>query len=150
MKSMLFAGAIALVLVSVAPASAKPWVDWSPKKGVWQVTAVKVDPNHIDDYLTGLKKVWVPGEEYAKQHGLIDMYDVMVKVNAADGQANVLLVEHLTSFGMLDPNKKRDQDMEAAMDAMMSQDQQKGMVEGFDKYRTFVGDDMWQSVEFAK
>ncbi len=148
MKSILFAGAIALALT--VPAVAKPWVDWSPKKGVWQVTAVKVDPNHIDDYLTGLKKVWVPGEEYAKQHGLIDMYDVMVKVNAADGQANVLLVEHLTSFGMLDPNKKRDQDMEAAMTALMSEDQQKGMVEGFDKYRTFVGDDMWQSVEFAK
>jgi hypothetical protein len=40
--------------------------------------------------------------------------------------------------------------MEAAMSAMMPEDQQKGMVEGFDKYRTFVGDDMWQSVEFAK
>jgi hypothetical protein len=148
MKSMLVAGALALAFT--LPAAAKPWVDWSPKKGVWSVTAVKVDPNHIDDYLTGLKKVWVPGEEYAKQHGFIDMYDVMVKVNAADGHANVLLIEHIPSFAMMDPNKQRDQDMEKAMDAMMSEDMQKGMVEGFDKYRSFVGDDLWQSVEFSK
>ena len=148
MKGLLFASACAFAVVTAA--SAEPWVDWSPAKGVWSVTAVKVDANHIDDYLTGLKKVWVPGEEYAKKQGIIDQYQVMVNVNAAGAQANVLLIEHLPSFAMLDPNKKRDQDMQKAMYAAMPKDQQDAMVGGFDKYRTFVGSDMWQTVDFAK
>ena len=53
MKSLLFAGACALAVAY--PAVAEPWVDWTPQKGVTSVTVVKVDPNHIDDYLTGLK-----------------------------------------------------------------------------------------------
>ena len=148
MKSVLFAGACALALAM--PAMAEEWVDYAPQKGVWNVTAVKVDPNHIDDYLTGLKKVWVPGEEWAKKQGMIDAYEVMVNVNAAGGGANVLLIEHLTSFAMMDPNKKRDQDMEKAMLAMMPKDQQSSMVTGFDKYRTFVGQELWQAVDFTK
>jgi len=147
MKTVLFAGVCAFALITAA--SAEPWIDWSPQKGVWSVTSVKVDPNHVDDYLTGLKKVWVPGEEYAKKQGMIDQYEVMVNVNAAAG-ANVLLIEHLTSFAMLDPNKKRDMEMQKAMEAQMPKTQQEGMVAGFDKYRSFVGSDLWQSVEFSK
>ena len=148
MKSILFAGACALAFVSSA--SAEMWTDWSPAKGVWNVTSVKVDPNHIDDYLVGLKKVWVPGEEYAKKQGMIDQYMVMVNVNAAGGASNVLLIDHSTSFATMDPNKKRDQEAQKAMQAMMPKDQSDAMVSGFDKYRTFVGQDMWQTVEFAK
>jgi len=149
MRALLFASACAFAFVTTA-ACAEPWVDWSPKKGFYNVTAVKVDPNHIDDYLVGIKKIWVPGEEYAKKQGLIDNYEVLVNVNAAGASANVLLVEHVTSFATMDPNKKRDQDMEKAMYAMMPKDQQDTMVQGFDKYRTFVGQEMWQAVEFPK
>jgi len=148
MKAVLFASVCAFAVVTAA--SAEPWVDWSPAKGVYSVTAIKCDPNHIDDYLTGLKKSWVPGEEYAKAHGMIDSYEVMVKVNAAGGDANILLIEHLPSFAMLDPNKKRDQEMEKAMLAQMPKDKSDAMVAGFEKYRTFVGEDMWQPVEFTK
>jgi hypothetical protein len=148
MKSLLLAGACALAVA--LPAMAEPWTDWSPQKGLWSVTSVKVDPNHIDDYLTGLRKSWVPGEEYAKKNGMIDNYMVMVNVNAAGGGANVLLVEHMPSFAMLDPNKKRDQDMQKAMEAMMPKAQSDAMVAGFEKYRTFVGNDMWTTVDFAK
>ena len=149
MKSVLLAGACALALCC-ASAVAEPWVDYTPQKGVWEVTALKVDPNHIDDYLTGLKKAWVPGEEYAKKQGLIDQYEVMVKVNAGDGQANVLLIEHRPSFATLDPDKKRDQAMLKAMEAAMPKDQSDALVAGFDKYRSFVGDEFWQTVEFNK
>jgi len=148
MKSVLFAGACALVVA--LPACAEPWVDWSPQKGVYSVTAVHVDPNHIDDYLTGLKKTWLPGEEYAKKNGMIDSYEIMVNVNAAGTGANVLLIEHLPSFAALDPNKKRDQDMEKAMLAQMPKNQQDTMVAGFEKYRSFVGNELWQPVEFNK
>ena len=61
-------GAVALALAS-APASAKQYVDWTPQKGYWDVTAVEVDPNHIDDYLTGLSKSLIPVYETLKRRG---------------------------------------------------------------------------------
>lgn len=148
LKAVVFAGAAALALL--LPAAAEPWVDWAPQKGFYSVTAVKVDPNHIDDYLTGLRKGWLPGEELAKKNGMIDHYEILVNVNAAGGGANVLLVEHMPSFALLDPNKKRDQDMQKAMEAQMPKAQSDAMVSGFDKYRTFVGNDMWQTIDLTK
>ena len=148
MKAILSAGAFALAMT--LPAAADPWVDWSPKTGVISVTAVHVDPNHIDDYLKGLKSVWVPGEELAKKHGVIDQYFVMVKVNAADGNANVILGQHYTSFAQMDPDKKRDMAMQKEGEAIMSQDAQKAAVAGFDKYRSFVGEDLWVPMDFTK
>jgi hypothetical protein len=146
MKALLMAGALALA----PPAAAEPWVDWAPKTGAVAVTAIHVDPNHIDDYLTGLKKVWVPGEEYAKKQGTIVGYEILVNVNAAGQGPNVLLVEHLPNFAVLDPNKKRDLDTQKAMEALMPKTQQDGMVAGFDKYRTFLASELWQPVEFLK
>jgi len=148
MKAIWFAGVVALVLAG--PAAAEPWVDWAPQKGVVSVTALHVDPNHIDDYITGLKKVWLPGEEYAKKAGTILSYEILVNVNSSGLGPNVLLVEHLPSFAVLDPNKKRDLEAQKAIEAMAPKSQQDAAVAGFDKYRTFVGADLWQMVEFTK
>jgi hypothetical protein len=148
MKAILCTAALALALAF--PAAAEPWVDWTPQKGLISVTAVHVDPNHIDDYLTGLKKIWLPGEEYAKKTGQITGYEILVNVNAAGPGPNVLLVEHLPSFAVLDPDKKRDLDAKKAMDAVAPKDAQDAAVAGFDKYRSFVGNDMWQAVQFTK
>ena len=145
-KILVSAGVCAIL--AAAPAAAKPWVDYSPGKGVWEVTMVKVDPNKIDDYLTGLKKSWVPGQELAKKKGIIDDYVVMVKANAADGQGNVMLAQHFVNFAVLDPNKARDMEMEKEGQKIMSDKDAKAMVAGFDKYRTFVGDAFWGPVNF--
>ena len=147
MKAFVLAGALAL---AVGPACADPWVDWTPKTGVISVTAVHVDANHIDDYLVGLKKIWAPGEEYAKKTGQITGYEILVNVNAAGTGANVLLVEHLPNFAVLDPNKKRDMDALKAMEAIAPKATQETAVAGFDKYRSFVGSELWQAVEFTK
>lgn len=146
-----FAGACACALfLAAGAASADPYVDYTPAKGVWEVVAVKVDPNHIDDYLKGIKAVWVPGEEIAKKHGVIDQYFVMVKANSSDGGGNVLLGQHYTSFAQMDPDKKRDMAMTKEGEAVVSKDQSMATVAGFDKYRTFVGDDMWVTMDFTK
>jgi len=110
---------------------------------------VKVDPNHIDDYIVGLKRTWVPGEEAAKRHGIIDWYGINVKMNGGDGQANVVLVEHVVSAAMLDPDKARDQAMEKESFAAMPKDQMDAKVKDFDKYRTFVGDDYYTELDLG-
>ena len=48
------AGALAVACVST-PCAAEPYVDYTPQKGYWSINAVEVDPNHVDDYLTGLR-----------------------------------------------------------------------------------------------
>jgi len=148
MKALLVASAAALAVT--ASASADPWVDYTPQKGVYMVTGVKVDPNKVDDYLKGLKKVWMPSEELAKKEGIIDGYQIMLNANGTGPGANVLLIEHLTSFAQLDPNKKRDLEMQKTLEAMVPKSEDDAAVAGFDKYRVFTGTEMWQAVEFTK
>jgi hypothetical protein len=142
-------GAVASMF-ALSTTYADPYKDYTPAKGVWHVTTVKVDPNHVDDYLVGLKKSWVPGEEMAKKHGVIDNYFVMVNANGADPAGNVLLGEHFVSFAAMDPDKPRDMQMQKEALAQMSKEAGRKLTEGFDKYRTFVNETMWTGVEFGK
>jgi hypothetical protein len=142
------AAAASLGLARVA--AAEPYQDYTPEKGAWQVTEVHVDPSHIDDYLTGLRTSWAPGEEIAKKHGLIDAYQVMVRVDPAGTGANVLLAQHFTSLAGLEPDKARDQAIEAESYAALPKAKGQEMVAGFEKYRSFVGDGFFQVMTFAK
>ncbi len=144
MKTSILPIVTSALALCASAARAEPYVDYTPQKGAFHAITVKVDPNHIDDYLTGLKKTWIPGEELAKKHGLIDGYQIMVKINSSDGQGNVLLIEHLTSLGIMEPDQVRDQTIEKEGYAMVPKASGEAQVRDFDKYRSFVGDDFWQ------
>lgn len=150
MKYFALLTGLAIYAAAFGSASAEQWTDYSPTKGVWEVVTVKVDPNKIDDYLVGLKNNWVKGQDILKKEGVIDDYFVMVKTNASDGKGNVLLGQHFTSFAQFDPNKARDMEMMKKQEAAVSKEQGEKAVEGFDKYRTFVGDDFWTGIDFTK
>jgi hypothetical protein len=135
MRAWFFIGAAALVLVAAVPAAAKQWVDYVPEKGFWQYTYVKVDVNHIDDYLTQMKSIWVPGREIDEKHGLIDRYQVMTNIMGAAGDANVMLCMHYVSFAALDPDKLRDMAIDEENAAALS----RAASADFNKYRTIVG-----------
>jgi hypothetical protein len=143
MKPYLFA---VLAMVCAVQASAKPWVDYVPQKGFWQYTYVKVDVNHVDDYLIQMKRIWVPGREIDKKHGLIDQYQVMTNINAADGTANVMLCVHYVSFAGLDPDKQRDMAIFDENSAALSQ----AASADFNKYRTIVSSSIYVPVDFTK
>jgi hypothetical protein len=131
-------------------ASAEPYVDYTPKKGILEVQMIKVDPNHIDDYLTGLKTSLVPGLEIAKKHGVLDWYAFEVKLNSNGGDANVMIVQHYPSLAVLDPDKARDQALAKESYAAVSKATQEKAVAGFDKYRTFVSDEFYGGIEYPK
>jgi hypothetical protein len=145
---------VALAIVASAFATstafADPYKDYTPEKGVWQVTTVKVDPNHIDDYLVGLKKGLIPGMENAKKHGVIDNYFVMVNPNSGDNSGNILIGQHYVSFAAMDPDKNRDTQMQKEALAQMSKEEGLRLTNGFDKYRTFVNETMWTGITFGK
>lgn len=146
MKQFLFGAACALALACTVPASAKPWVDYVPQKGFWQYTYVKVDVNHIDDYLTQMKSIWVPGREIDKKHGLIDDYKVMTNIMGAAGDANVMLCVHYVSFAGLDPDKLRDMAIFDENTAAVTQ----AASADFNKYRTIVGSSIYVPVDYTK
>jgi hypothetical protein len=150
MKLILGAACAAAALSMASLGWADPYKDYTPQKGAWQVQEIHVDPNHIDDYLVGLKTSLIPGQEIAKKHGLIDSYLVLVRMDAGGGGANVMLVTHFPSLSALEPDKARDQAILQENLAVLSKDKGLALTTGFDKYRTFVRDGFWQTMDMGK
>ncbi|MEO5494828.1 MAG: hypothetical protein ABIR08_12485 [Sphingomonas sp.] len=143
-------GAVTATFVFGGVAIAKQYVDYTPQKGVWEINAIEVDPNHIDEYLTGLRKSQVPGFEVMKKRGIMDSYKFLVRTGYAKGSPNVLILTHLTSAAMLDPDQARDQAVEKEILATFSEEQGKVAVAGYEKYRQFLDDGLWSEMTMAK
>ncbi|MGI9169652.1 MAG: hypothetical protein ACR2FH_05655 [Caulobacteraceae bacterium] len=150
MKLFLGAACVAASLSLASLGRAEPYKDYTPQKGAWQVQEIHVDPNHIDDYLVGLKTSLIPGQEIAKKHGLIDSYLVLVRLDAGGDAANVMLVTHFTSLSALEPDKARDQALLRENLAVVRKEKGVALTTGFDKYRTFVRDGFWQVMDMGK
>src|SRR5919107_192276 len=90
-KVLLAALSVAAVTCGSATV-AEPYVHYTPQKGYWTITAVEVDPNHIDDYLTGLRSSQVSAFAVLKARGLIDDYRFMVRNGYVKGGPNVLIM----------------------------------------------------------
>ncbi|WP_200932543.1 hypothetical protein, partial [Sphingomonas sp. Leaf412] len=84
---------------------ARMWTDYTPTRGMWEITAIEVDPGHIDDYLTGLKRTQVPGFEIMKKRGLIDDYKYLVRNGYSRSSPTVVIMAHFTSASALEPNR---------------------------------------------
>jgi hypothetical protein len=138
-------------LVSLGTAAlADPYVDYTPQMGYWQINAIEVDPNHVDEYLTGLRTSQVTGFEVLKKRGLIDDYKFMVRNGYVKGSPNVLIMTHSPTSANLDPNKERDLAIEKEMYAAFSKEQGDKAVAGYEKYRTFIDDAQWTAMDMAK
>ena len=142
-------GAAAIAFAST-PAAAKPYVDYTPQKGYWDINAVSVDPNHVDDYLTGLSKSLIPVFETLKRRGLIDEYKFMSRIGYVKGSPNVLILTHSKTTGVLDADRERDQAVEAEINAAFSEAQQDAAVAGYEKYRTFIDNGQWVDIRMGK
>jgi hypothetical protein len=151
MKTLAYAllsGGLFLSLSSAALAD--PWVDYTPMKGVWDKTYVHVESNRVDDYLVALKKTWVPEQERAKKHGLVDQYVVQVLANPGTTGPNVMLGVHYVSMAALDPEKTRDMAMQAESEKAFSKAASATEQEARAKYRTIVREELWNSIDYSK
>ena len=148
-RSMI-AAAMTIAMLGGAPAAAKQYVDYTPEKGIWDINAVEVDPNHLDEYLTGLKKTQVPGFEVLKKRGLIDEYHFVVRTGYQKGSPNLLIQLHFTSVAAMAPDKARDLSIDKEIEATLSEEAGKAAVAGYEKYRTFVDDALWTEMKYTK
>ena len=142
-------GAASIAFAS-APATAKQYVDYTPQKGYWDINAVEVDPNHVDEYLTGLRSSLITAFDALKRNGVIDDYKFMVRNGYVKGTPNVLIMTHSPSYGVIDPNKDRDQKIDREIEAVFSKAQNDAAVAGYEKYRTFIDNAQWTDVVMNK
>ena len=142
-------GAASIAFAS-APAAAKQYVDYTPQKGYWDINAVSVDPNHLDDYLTGISKSLIPVFETLKRRGVIDEYRFMSRIGYVRDAPNVLIMTHAKSTGVMDADRARDQAIEAEINAAFSEAQQDAAVAGYEKYRTFIDNAQWVDIKMGK
>jgi hypothetical protein len=147
--AMFALGALSIGFASV-PAVAKQYVDYTPQKGYWDINAVSVDPNHVDDYLTGLSKSLVPVFETLKRRGLIDEYRFMSRIGFVKDSPNVLIMTHSKTTGVMDADRERDLAVEAEINAAFSEAQQDAAVAGYEKYRTFIDNGQWIDIKMGK
>ena len=140
-------GALAMAAVAL---TAEPYVDYTPQKGFWQITAIEVDPNHVDDYLAGLRKSQVSALDVLKRRGLIDDYKFVVRNGYVKGSPNVLIMTHSASMATLDADKARDQAVEKEIYAAFSKEKGEAAVAGYEKYRTFVDDGYWTEMVMVR
>jgi hypothetical protein len=140
----------AAIAFASMPAAAKPYVDYTPQKGYWDINAVEVDPNHVDDYLTGLSKSLVPVFETLKRRGLVDDYRFVSRIGYVKGTPNVLIMTHSKTTGVMDADRERDMAVEAEINAAFSEAQQDAAVAGYEKYRTFIDNGQWIDIKMGK
>lgn len=151
MKRMtLTALVMALTFGAAAPVLSEPYVDYTPQKGFWQITAMEVDPNHVDEYLTGLRQSQIPTFEVLKKRGLIDDYKFIVRNGYVKGAPNVLIMTHSASLASLDADKARDQALQKEIEGLFSKERSDAAVAGYEKYRTFVDDGQWTDIVMVK
>ncbi|TVV71363.1 hypothetical protein [Sphingomonas solaris] len=148
LRLSVLAAAAALLFAGTAPAQMH--TTYAPEKGIWNVTGIEVDPNHIDDYLAGLRRTQAPGMDVLKKRGLIDAYRIRLRNGYVKGSPNVMIETHFTSFAALAPDKARDQAIEKEIYASVPKEEGDKAVAGYEKYRTFVDDAYWTEVTLAK
>jgi hypothetical protein len=149
-RSALACAAAVFAFASATTSSAKQYVDYTPEKGAWEINAVEVDPNHVDDYLVGLRHTEIPLFEILKKHALIDDYKIVIRNGYSKGAPNVLIETHIPSLALLEPDKARDMALDKEMMATLPEDQGKAAIAGYEKYRQFLDDSYWSEVTFAK
>jgi hypothetical protein len=149
-RTVLMGAAAFAALASASAASAKMYVDYTPERGAWEINAVEVDPNHIDDYMVGLRRTQIPLFDILKKHALIDDYKVVIRNGYTKGSPNVLIETHIPSLALLEPDKARDEALDKEMLATLPEEQGKAAIAGYEKYRQFLDDAYWSEVHFAK
>jgi type IV pilus biogenesis protein CpaD/CtpE len=151
MRTILLGAACALVLgCASTTAQAEAYVDYTPQKGHWTINAIEVDPNHVDDYLTGLRTSQVTAFEVLKRRGLIDDYKFLVRKGYMKGAPSVLIMTHVPSDALDDADQARDQAVEKEIYAAFSKDRGDAAVKGYEKYRTFIDNSDWQAMDMRK
>ena len=148
MRKTIVLTALAVFGLAGSVNAAEIWKDYAPSKAVWNVTMVNVDPNHIEDYLGGLRQSWVTGCAAGKAAGTLEDCFIYVSETAAAGPFNVMLVTKFTSAAMMEPSQESYNKVMSEVRKSLAEAKEKELVKGYDEYRTFFGEMNFRRVEW--
>jgi len=139
-----------VLMLGAGSAFAEMWDTYSPSKAVWNITEVRVQPDKLDDYLTGLKNTLIPTAEAAKKNGSLISYRVLVNSALGAPGANVIIIEEYASWAARAPNKGRDLAVRSAVRQTVPKEVSEKQVQQFDQFRQFIDEGDYWSVEFDR
>jgi hypothetical protein len=148
MKRLLIAASAAGLAFSAGSQAFEVFTDYTPSTEVWNVTMVKVNPNHIDDYLGGLRQSWMNGCAAGKKAGTLEDCYIYVSETTAAGPFNVMLVQKFTSAAMMEPNEESYNKVMAEVRKNLAEAKEKELVKGYEEYRTFFGEMNFRRIEW--
>lgn len=148
MRKMMVLTAVAVLGLVGHANAAEIYKDYVPSKAVWNVTMVKVNPNHIDDYLGGLRQSWMNGCAAGKKAGSLEDCFIYVSETSAGGPFNVMLVQKFTSAAMMEPNEESYNKVMAEVRKTLAEAKEKELVKGYEDYRTFFGEMNFRRIEW--
>lgn len=148
MKRFVTASAAIALTAAGAAGAFEQWTDYTVSKEVWNVTMVKVNPNRIDDYLAGLKQTWQSGCDIGKQRGTVLDCGIFVSETASNRDFNMILTMKFPSGASSDPNEARFKEFQAEMRKKLEEAKQDEIVQGYEEFRTFFGEQNFRKVEF--
>ena len=148
MRKTIVLTALAVFGLAGSVNAAEIWKDYAPSKAVWNVTMVNVDPNHIEDYLGGLRQSWVTGCAAGKAAGTLEDCFIYVSETAAAGPFNVMLVQKFPSSAAAEPNAESYTKMMAEVRKNLAEAKEDEIVKGYEEFRTFWGEMNFRRVEW--
>jgi hypothetical protein len=150
MRAMILAALVGILGLAGGSALAERWDNYAPSKEAWNVTQLRVQPDKIDAYLNGLRKTWLPAVELAKKQGRLVDYKILVNKDAGTSGANIIIIEEESDWSEYAPDKQRDLAFRAELRKIVPKQAADAQVEDFDKYRRFVAEGDFWSVEYTK
>ena len=103
--------------------------------GVIELTTVKVKTNFLQDYLDGIEQTWVAAAKIQQEMGIISNYNVYI---GNDG-STVYLTQTYPSWANKAPwTDEQTAEFEKKFDAVMSQEDNTKMAQGYEDIREIV------------
>jgi len=145
-----FKALVALIAVGMIghANAAEMFKDYVKSKAVWNVTMVKVDPNHIDDYLGGLRQSWMTTCNAGKKVGTLEDCFIYVSETDAAGPFNVMLVNKFASAAMQEPDEKTYNQVMAEVRKTLADAKERELIKGYEEYRSFFGEMNFRRIEW--
>jgi len=148
MKKLLTASAIVALAAGGSAGAFEAYTDYTFSKEVWNVTMIKVNPNRIDDYLEGLEQTWQSGCDIGKKMGVVLDCAIYVSDTSANRDFNTILVMKYPSGDFSDPDEAEFKQFETEMRKRLEEAKQDALVEGYEQFRTFFGEQNFRKIEF--
>ena len=136
MKRLGFAAA-AVLLAFATPAAAQD--DYPLKASEWvEVSGIKIADGHFLDYANHLATLWRKSEDFAKEQGWINGYEILLNTHPREGEPDLYLVVRFNEFESPEEGERRDKLYRQHMEMTISQMQEASGDRA--EYRTLVGD----------